>query len=267
MSMSETRSLRELWDSGDATLGGWLSIPSGFSAELMASYGFDWLCVDTQHGLAGYEQMVTMLQGMSAVGVPGFVRVSTNEPAEIMRALDAGADGVIVPMVNSAEEAARAAAACRYPPVGCRSWGPTRVALHRQDFSPDTSNAAVICAVMIETSDGLAQLDEIAGTPGVDAVFIGPNDLAIALGLPPSFTAADPRHRDAIEQILDACKRHSVVAGISCGTVDAANVWRERGFSMLALASDALLLREACTRWLHALRDEALESADQGRYA
>jgi 4-hydroxy-2-oxoheptanedioate aldolase len=108
--------LRELWDAGRPTIGGWCTLPSAFSAELMGRSGFDWVCIDTQHGLVGYDQMVLMLQGLAITGTPAFVRVRWNEPGEIMKALDAGAQGVVVPMVNSAEEAVSAVAASRYPP-------------------------------------------------------------------------------------------------------------------------------------------------------
>src|SRR2546423_9504444 len=122
--------LRELWDGGGVPVGGWCAIPSAFPAELMGRCGFDWVCVDTQHGLVGYDQMALMLQALSITGTPAFVRVPWNEPGAIMRALDAGAQGVIVPMVNSAAEARQAVAACPQVPGGVRSRGPSRDRLH-----------------------------------------------------------------------------------------------------------------------------------------
>jgi len=105
--------LRELWDRGEPTVGGWCVIPSPFAAELMGRAGYDWVCIDTQHGVIGYDQMLPMLQALSATGTPAFVRVPWNQPSDIMKALDAGAEGVIVPMVSSEEEARRAVGACR----------------------------------------------------------------------------------------------------------------------------------------------------------
>src|SRR2546430_13039058 len=177
--------MRELWDRGQVTVGGWCVMPSAFSAELMARCGFDWLCIDTQHGLIGYDQMTVMLQALAITGTPPFVRVPWNQPDHIMKALDAGAQGVFVPMVNSAEEAQAAVRACRYPPDGYRSWGPIRASLGAPDYSPQLANRSVICAVMVETVAALDQLAEIVSVPGVDAVFIGPSDSALSMGFGP----------------------------------------------------------------------------------
>src|SRR2546428_1436293 len=150
--------LREILDGGKASVGGWCVVPGSFTAEVMARAGFDWICIDTQHGLIGYDQMLTMLQAVAVAGTPSVVRVPWNHPASLMQALDARAPGVIVPMVNSAAEAAAAVGACRYPPAGYRSWGPTRAALGVADFSPELANRSVICAVMVETVPALDQL-------------------------------------------------------------------------------------------------------------
>lgn len=235
--------LRDLWDGGGVTVGGWCVIPSAFSAELMGRSGFDWVCVDTHHGLIGYESMATMLQAMSITGTPAFVRVPWNTPGDIMKALDAGAQGVIVPMVNSADEARRAIGACRYPPAGYRSWGPIRAALGVQGYSPETANRRVVAAIMIETAAGVAAADEILSVPGIDAVYVGPNDLAVSHGMRPSGDNFDEEHAQIVEDILDACQRHNVLAGIHCGSVEMARRWRERGFRMFNVTSDAAFMR------------------------
>jgi 4-hydroxy-2-oxoheptanedioate aldolase len=239
-------------------MGGWCSIPSSFSAELMGDLGFDWICIDTQHGIIGYEQMVGMLQGLSITGTPAIVRVSENSSGEIMKALDAGATGVIVPMVNSPDEAKAAVGACRYPTAGYRSWGPTRAALHVPDFNPAAANRAVICTVMIETVEAVKGLEEILDVPGIDAVFIGPNDLAVSNGLEPDFTARNPAHRQQIETILESCKRHQIVAGIFCGNAAMGIQWRDAGFQMLALQTDAMLMRTGAQELLAQIRDPKL---------
>src|SRR3989442_2154393 len=136
----------------------------------MAPAGFGWVCVDLQHGLIGYQEMVAMLQGVALAGVPALVRVPWNDPSWIMKALDAGAAGVIVPLVNSPAEAAAAAAACRYPPDGYRSWGPVRASLGVADFTPELANRSVVCAVMVETGPAVEQLDQSGSVPGRDAV-------------------------------------------------------------------------------------------------
>jgi 4-hydroxy-2-oxoheptanedioate aldolase len=256
--------LRELWDRGEPTVGGWCVIPSPFSAELMGRAGFDWVCIDTQHGLIGYDQMLPMLQALSATGVPGFVRVPWNQPADIMKALDAGAQGVIVPMVNSKEEAERAAGACRYPPLGYRSWGPTRAALQVSGYGTEIANRAVVCMVMIETVEGLAAIDEILSVPGVDGVYVGPNDLAVTHGMKPDATASAPEHRRLIEKILEACVRRDLIAGIHCAGPDTAIRWREAGFRMLNVDNDSAFLRGGAARVLEALRGVKREVAKTG---
>jgi 4-hydroxy-2-oxoheptanedioate aldolase len=245
--------LRELWERGGVTIGGWCTIPSAFSAELMARSGFDWLCIDTQHGLIGYDQMTVMLQAVAITGTPAFVRVPWNQPDHIMKALDAGAQGVVVPMVNSAEEARAAVGACRYPPDGYRSWGPIRASLGVSGYSPAAANRGVVVAVMIETPAGLAAADEILGVPGVDAVYVGPNDLAVTHGLEPGAQVPDPAHARAIEAALESCQRRGVVAGIHCANLEVARHWTERGFRMLNVASDAIFLRQQATAVVQAL--------------
>jgi 4-hydroxy-2-oxoheptanedioate aldolase len=256
--------LRELWERGEPTVGGWCVIPSSFAAELMGGAGFDWVCIDTQHGVIGYDQMLPMLQALSATGTPAFVRVPWNQPADIMKALDAGAQGVIVPMINSREEAERAAGACRYPPAGYRSWGPTRAALQVSGYGTENANRAVVCMVMIETVEGLAAIDEILSVPGVDGVYVGPNDLAVTHGMKPDATASAPEHRRLIEKILEACVRRDLIAGIHCAGPDTAIRWREAGFRMLNVDNDSAFLRTGAARVLEALRGVKREVAKTG---
>jgi 4-hydroxy-2-oxoheptanedioate aldolase len=248
--------LRELWDGGGVTVGGWCVIPSAFSAELMARSGFDWVCVDTQHGLIGYDQMVLMLQAVAITGTPAFVRVPWNSPGDIMKALDAGAQGVIVPMINSAEDARRAVGACRYPPDGYRSWGPIRAALGVDGYGPATGNRRVVVAVMIETVAGVAAADEIVSVPGVDAVYVGPNDLAVTHGMSPSADTFGGEHAQVVERVLAACQRHGVTAGIHCGSVETARRWRERGFRMFNVTSDGIFMRAGAAQVVKALAGE-----------
>ena len=258
--MTTTTDLRELWDSGRVTIGGWCAIPSTFSAELMGRSGFDWVCIDTQHGLIGYDQMAPMLQVLAITGTPAFVRVPWNAPGDIMKALDAGAQGVIVPMVNSADEARRVVGACRYPPDGYRSWGPIRASLGVDGYSPEVGNRRVVVAVMIETAAGVAAVDEILAVPGVDAVYVGPNDLAVTHGLSPSADAVSDEHAELIERVLAACQRHGVLAGIHCGSVDTARRWRDRGFRMLNVCSDAVFMRTGASAVVKAMAGEPVAS-------
>ena len=261
--------LRELWDSGRPAIGGWCTVPNSFTAELMGRAGYDWVCVDTQHGLLGQDSMVTMLQALAITDTPAFVRVTWNEPDLIMRALDSGAQGVIVPMVNSAADARRAAGACRYIPDGYRSWGPIRASLGRPNFTPETANRDVVCAVMVETEEAVANLDEILSVDGVDAVYVGPSDLAVSLGLQPTGDPAEPRHVETIERILEACLRHGVVAGIHCGSVETAKRWLDAGFRMVNVNNDAVFVRTTAVGVVKALKGEPapVEAASKSGYA
>jgi 4-hydroxy-2-oxoheptanedioate aldolase len=235
--MRENR-LRQLWEQDRPALGGWLGIPSSTSAELMAHAGFDWLCVDMQHGSIDYQVGVTMLQAISTTDAVPIVRVPWNEPGIIMKVLDAGAYGVIVPMVNSRAEAEAAVAACRYAPEGIRSYGPARAVLYAGlDYFPN-ANRTVLCIPMIETREALANLDEIVSTTGVDAVFIGPSDLSVSLGLPPSYDQDAPEFVAGVESVAAACKRHAVIAGVFCGTPAVAKKRIAQGFRLVQVADD-----------------------------
>ena len=242
------RSLRERWQSGEPTFGAWCTIPSSWTAEMAARSGHDWVCVDTQHGLIGYDVMLTMLQAIAAGGAPSFVRVPWNEPGAIMKALDAGAGGVIVPMINSVEEARAAVAAMRYPPDGIRSMGPVRA----RDVIEDWMHP--LCVVMIETVRAVEQAREILAVPGIDAVFVGPNDLAVSAGLDSSYEGRHPEHRRLIEAIATAAIANGVAAGIMCGTAEVAKQWHEIGFVMLGLQSDTRLLATATDELLAGAR-------------
>jgi 4-hydroxy-2-oxoheptanedioate aldolase len=231
--------LRTRWQANEPTYGAWCTIPSSWTAEVAARSGHDWVCIDTQHGLIGYDVMLPMLQAIAAGGVPSFVRVQWNEPGAIMKALDAGASGVIVPMVNSVEEAQAAVGACRYPPTGYRSIGPIRSRVVDADWKDP------ICVVMIETVQAVSRVDEILAVPGVDAVFVGPNDLAASAGLDSGFDGRHPEHRRMIEAVATSARAHGLVAGIMCGSPTIASQWQKAGYQMLALESDTRLLTVA----------------------
>lgn len=232
-------SIRERWQAGEPTFGAWCTIPSSWTAEVAARSGHDWVCIDTQHGLIGYDVMLPMLQAIAAGGVPSFVRVQWNEPGAIMKALDAGAGGVIVPMVNSVEEAKAVVGACRYPPNGYRSMGPIRARAIGGEWR------LPICVVMIETVEAVNRADEILAVPGIDAVFVGPNDLAVSAGLDSGYDGRHPEHRRLIEAVAKAARAHGVVAGIMCGSPEVALQWHKAGYQMLALDSDTRLLMTA----------------------
>jgi 4-hydroxy-2-oxoheptanedioate aldolase len=226
------------WATGATTIGGWLSLRDPFLSEMTASLGFDYVCVDMQHGLSELKDAFTSIQAMSRhTGVTPIMRVPWNEPGIIGRSLDFGAMGVIVPMVNSVEEAEAAVAACRYAPVGKRSSGPI-VPQNRWGGNYFTdANERVACIVMIETEIAVARIDEILAVPGIDAVYVGPADLSITLGLQPAMDQTADVFTNALTTIVAACRRHNVIPGIHASGA-LAGKRHAQGFRMITIAND-----------------------------
>lgn len=246
--------IKQMWREGKSVTLGWLSVPNGFTAELMARQGFDALCVDMQHGLSDFSDLWPMLQAISQTDTVPIVRVPWNDPAIIMRALDAGAFGIIVPLVDTPEQAAAAVAACRYPPVGMRSSGPLRAALYGGPNYQAEANDQIVVLAMIETKAGLANLDAICATPGLDGVYIGPADLSYALGLPPRGDNPDPTHLAACDRIREAAHRHGIKACMHCASAAFAAGAIKRGFDLIMLTSDAACLVAGARRQLDDLK-------------
>jgi len=234
--------LREIWARGEAVVNGWLGIPSSVSAEVMAQQGFDSLVVDLQHGLVDYQMAVSMFQAISTTGVVPLVRVPWNDPAWLMRVLDAGAYGVICPMVNTRAEAEALVAACKYPPRGYRSWGPVRALMYAGPDYYNHANDELVVLPMIETAEALKNLDEILSVPGVDGCYVGPSDLSLGLGFPPRMDQTEPAVVEAQQRIADACKRHGVVAGIHNATATYAAKMIDAGYRFLTLSGDSRML-------------------------
>ena len=251
------------WRAGGQTIGGWLSAPSTHIAETMAHLGFDWLCIDLQHGLLDYRDLLHLLPAISTTETPPIVRVSANNLAEINKVLDAGAMGVIVPLVNNAAETAAAVAACKYPPQGGRSFGPTRAGLYGRAGYAREANDEIACIIMIETPEGIANVEEIVATPGLGGVYIGPSDLAYALGLPPQGDTENELHLATVHRIRDVCKAAGVPVGIHTGGLEWAKRRLEAGFNFVTLGSDVGFLMKAATADLAAARG-ALGTSAQG---
>ena len=239
--MRENR-LRTLWRSGGAAVNGWLSIPNSFSAETMAHQGWDTLTIDMQHGMIDYSAMIPMLQAISTTTTVPVVRVPWLEPGILMKTLDAGAYGVICPMVNSREDAQRLVAYTHYAPRGTRSFGPVRATLYAGADYAQHANDTIVTFAMIETAQALDNLDEILSVEGLDAIYIGPSDLSLALGCTPTFDDLDPRAAEAVEHILARAKAHGVVAGIHNGTPESALNRIAKGFQFVTISSDARLI-------------------------
>jgi 4-hydroxy-2-oxoheptanedioate aldolase len=211
-----------------ASIGLWAALPSPFTAGLAAAAGPDYVVVDEQHGAVGPAELLAMLDAIGAAGRPALVRVGRNDPWVIGRALDLGAHGVIVPLVESAEQAAAAVAACRYAPEGVRSFGALR-------GGPD---AAPVCLVMIETARGLDELDAIVRTPGLDGIYVGPSDLALSLGHQPTTAIEHPPVLEAIATVREACRREDRIAGVHCLTAPDAARWAGEDLDLVTAGAD-----------------------------
>lgn len=247
--------VRNRWEGGEAALGGWCVIPSALSAEMLAQRGFDWIGLDWQHGFMDLETTASMISAISITGAAPLVRVAFNEPWMIGKALDMGAYGVIVPLVNDRREAEAAVAACRYPPAGRRSFGPVKNA-PAIGTDHHRCNQRVVCAVMIETREGFENRDEICSTTGLDAVFIGPDDLRISLGLEHGAPADE-----AVAHVLAACRRHGVVAGIHVADGHGARARTADGFLLIGIGSDGDFLAYSADSALTTARGATPEAA------
>jgi 4-hydroxy-2-oxoheptanedioate aldolase len=220
-----------------SALGVW-SLLGPAAAETVSHGKPGWIGLDGQHGLYDDRAVRDALHAITTVDV--LVRVPSNDAAAIGRALDAGARGVIVPLVETADDAAMAAAAVRYPAAGARSWGPFAEYWGRDEVAADEANTQAVCGVMVETRRGLDQVDEIAGTPGVDLIFVGPYDLALSLRT--SLDELIDANHGELEAIVSACRTNDVIPGAYAGTSARAARLAELGFELIAATTDRKLL-------------------------
>ena len=253
--ISAGKRLRAKLGSGEPVFGLWAGIANSFTAELGARAGYDYVCVDLQHGASTEATLVSMFQAIQAGGSVPMVRLAWNEPWLIMRALDLGAAGVILPLIDNAGEAARGVESCRYPPHGRRSFGPVRAEITMGSLDPDDLGGDALCVAMIETREGLDNLDAIAATPGLDGLYIGPSDLSLALGLRPGGIVDDPgEDRQALsgemERIRAACVANGIVPGLHCSGARAAKRYAESGFKMITVGVDTSMLKTALSHEL-----------------
>ncbi len=229
--------LRDRWAAGGTALGAWISLRDPIIAETAGGMGFDYVCIDMQHGLNDYDGMANALAAMARTGATPLVRVPWNEPGIIGRALDAGAAGVIIPMVNSVDEAQRATSACHYWPTGTRSFGPITSGGRGGFPGIEAANEQVVCIPMIETREAVEQIDDILAVPGISAVYVGPADLSITYGLRPGMDQADEEWNAAIAKVVASCVAHEVIAGVHSAAPLAAKRG-EQGFRMITVSSD-----------------------------
>ena len=247
--------LRELTAfDGRGALATWLHSSSALSAEMMARAGWDCLVVDLQHSVTGHAEAAILLQVMTNLGVTVLVRPPALDPALIGRILDAGASGVICPLINSPEQARTLVAACRYPPQGARSIGPIRARLLFGDDYVAKANDGVLVLAMIETAGGLEAVEEIARVPGLGGLFVGPNDLASSLGVLPRMDPVEPTVRAAMHRVAAAARATGIVAGIACETAAYARAMHADGFRLFVVGSDMRLMASGVRRLLEELR-------------
>jgi 4-hydroxy-2-oxoheptanedioate aldolase len=249
--------IRRLWAEGKPVLNGWLSIGNSFTAEIIAAQGYDAVTIDQQHGFLGYDALAPMMQAVKASPVTPMVRVPWLSAGDIMKALDAGALGIICPMINNREEAERLVSYMRYPPHGQRSFGPTRAVIaHGADYGQHADNE-VLALAMIETADGMKNLDEIVSTPGLDGVYIGPADLTLGLTgrkYPTGFDREEPEMVDAIQTIVRKAHEAGIKACLHCGSAAYAAKAIGWGFDLVTLLNDVRLLASAAKANVDATR-------------
>lgn len=234
--------LRKVWQGNEAAVNGWLHIPSSWSAEIMAHQGFDSLTIDMEHGMMGFETALTMFQAISTTQVTPLARVSWNEPGIIMRLLDAGCMGIICPMISNRAQAEQFVGACRYHPHGYRSLGPTRARVYAGADYADRANEVVVTLAMIETEEGLGNVDEICSTPGLDGVYIGPGDLSLSLGGKQRVDLTEPKLVEALDTIHAAANRHGKITGLHCNSPEYARQVIDKGFQFVTVMTDSTIL-------------------------
>jgi 4-hydroxy-2-oxoheptanedioate aldolase len=246
--------LKTLWARNEVPINGWLTIPNAWTAEIMASSGYDAVTIDMQHGYMDFETAFAMLQAIGNTGAVPLVRLWWNDPALIMRVLDAGALGVICPLINSRAEAAAFVGACYYPPKGFRSYSPMRAALCYGEEYFQNANAQIVTFAMIETLQGLANVEDIAATPDLDGLYIGPADLSIALGLPPETEPSHPKFFEAVDRILEAAQAHDKIVCLHARTPEYAQRMLSKGFRFVTVGNDTNLLSGAAKAIVRALK-------------
>ncbi|MBI0435399.1 HpcH/HpaI aldolase/citrate lyase family protein [Roseomonas sp. KE0001] len=238
--------LKDAWAQGRAFVNGWLAIPNGYSAEVMAQAGFDSLTVDMQHGVQDYLSAVSCFQGMQPHGVTPMARVPWNEPGIVGKILDAGAMGVICPMVNTPEQARQLVSSCRYPPEGTRSFGPIRAGIYGEAGAYfDTANKDIAVIPMIETKEAIDNLPAILDVPGVDGVYIGPSDLGLSYGLAPRLDREEPEILKIYERVLEECGKRNIAVGLHNGTAAYARKMIGMGFKLVTISNDSGILLTA----------------------
>jgi 4-hydroxy-2-oxoheptanedioate aldolase len=262
-----TNRLREALERGDTTVSGWLSVDSPYLAEVLSYAGYDAVTVDLQHGMFGLDRAITLLQAVSAGPAVPMARCAALDPAVIGKLLDAGAYGIICPSIDTADQAAAFVRACRYPPVGERSFGPSRGLLYGGPDYAEHADATILTWAMIESAQALANLDSIVETPGLDAVYAGPNDLALSLGERAGQTQPPPAVMAAMERIALRARAADRWAGAFSPDAAVARQLVELGYHLVTPGNDIAIMRQAVAERLGTVRgDGGRDAASTGGY-
>jgi len=245
-----TNKVKEIWKSGKAVVNGWLAIPSGFSAEVMAQCGFDSITVDMQHGVQDYQSMVQCFQAMQAHPVTPMVRVPWNEPGIIGKVLDGGAYGVICPMINTKQEAENFVSYCKYPPRGTRSNGPIRAGLYGSASGYQSTAKETLCIPMMETKTAVENMESILDVDGIAGVYVGPSDLGFSYGLVPKLDREEPEIMKIYEKLVKECGKRGIYPGIHCSGPAGAAKAIGMGFKLVTLLNDSGILATGAKSWI-----------------
>lgn len=248
-------SLKAKIKAGKCALNGWVTIGSSYCAEVVAHQGYDSVVVDLQHGMIGFETAVAMFQAISTTSATPLVRVAKNDPALVMQALDAGAYGIICPLVSTAQEARDLVSFCRYPPAGIRSSGPARGLLYGGRDYLAKANDEILVIAQIETGGALQELDAICQIEGLDGLYVGPNDLANSLGVPANLEPPDGPVADALVHVAERAKVFGKFVGTHAITSPGMKKRFAEGYRMLTPGHDVNLLTAASTQALQLLRE------------
>ena len=257
--------LKQIFKEGKPVINGWLQIPSSFTAEIMANQGWDSLTLDLQHGLIDYQNLVQMFQAISTSETVPLARLNWNNPGQIMKVLDAGAYGVICPMINNKDEAETFVNACMYPPAGIRSYGPIRGLIYGGADYYKYANDEILKFAMIETKEALATLDKIMATKGLDGIYVGPADLSISLGEKPGFDKpeTDPVYKEILK-ILNNAKKNKIIAGIQNRTPEYAKKMIDKGFQLVTIGADQRYMSAASKEALSKIKKNIDKEPNKG---
>ena len=235
--------LKQIWKDHKLVINSWLAIPNTWTAEILANTGFDACTIDMQHGLADYQTAVNMLQAISTTETVPLARVPWNEPILIMRMLDAGAYGIVAPMINNKAEAKAFVESCKYPPIGQRSYGPVRASLKYGTDYFQHANEEVLAIAMIETRGGLENVEEIASVEGLNGFYIGTIDLSISLGIKDLGNLHNPELIVAMKKIMEAAKKNNLIVGVHSKSNEETTILRGLGVKMITVLNDSNLFQ------------------------